>query len=192
VWRTNLNNEYFFAQHGSCLFSLGRSAAEGDLPPGTFFTNVFEGRIESDFTVAGLWGDVPAEPNGSLNHGTVRLAIEFFSDSGQTLPSLHLLEDDPDIYGDSRWQPELSVGELATYVGILGIDPGPCPWLEIEGARYELTGWVSVEGSHVSGASGQSIGVGELARVEGRIAQALGYFGCQSSALLVMDIVLER
>lgn len=189
TWRGMLNGEYFLSQHGACLFWMGRSASADKVPAGNYFTNVFDGRIESDSTVTGQWSDVPAQPDASANYGVLRLAIDSFTFDGRTWPALRLQSQYPfDVYADTRWQPEETLGSVATYVGVVGIDSGTCPWLDAEGVRYELSGPVFVEGTHVVTPDGEGASAGDQVRVEARMAQMLGGGGCGSNVLLVSDL----
>jgi hypothetical protein len=197
-WRSNHDGAYLFSQGGSCLFWLGQSTAAGGSPAGTLWTQVFSGGIRSDFSIAGAWSDVPG---GTENHGRLELAIEFFSQGGRTWPLLRLIDHQPPTigpggaypseYADGRWQPEETISGPATYIGTIGVDPPHCPWLDVDGQRYELTGLVEIQGDHVIGKRGVGVGIQEQARVEGRLGQAIGPEGCAPSAIVVLDIESE-
>lgn len=189
-WRSNHNGTYYMAHDRSCLFWMGQSAAEEDVPAGAFWTNVFSGQIISDFVVTGPWSDVPAQPDADANRGQLELGIGFFTQDGVVWPTLRLRGQEPsDVYGDTAWQPEETLSDKATFVGTIGIDQPDCPWIEVDGQRHDLTGYVGIEGSHVFGSGGSGgVGVGEQARVEGWLGQALGDEGCQSDVLLVWSL----
>ena len=187
-WRTSLGS-YYLAQDQSCLFWMGQSAPQGDhLAAGELWTNVFSGQISSDFVVAGPWSDVPTLPDATAHSGRLELGIEFFEQDDVTWPSLRQRSQEPaNLFGDWAWQPEASLSDLTTMVGTVGIDDevGWCSWIEVDGVRYELTGNVEVQGTHVFDlAEATSVGVGETARVEGWIAQAL-IGDCEATGVLV-------
>ena len=192
-WRSGNDGRYYLAQDRSCVFWMGQSAGDGDLPAGAYWTNVFSGQIGQDLTVVGPWSDVPAQPNAAANHGQLQLGITFFTQDGVTWPALgQLSQEPPGVYGDYVWQPEASLLEPAEYVGTIGIDHQFCPWVEVHGERYELVGpTVAVEGDHVFAPGAvRGIAVGERVLLQAQIAQALTGWGCQSSAMLLTNMEL--
>jgi hypothetical protein len=183
------------SQTGSCLFWVGESAEELGNVPGASWTDVFNGQIGSDFTIVGPWSEVPGDGE---NHGDLYLAIRFFDQDGATYPSLELLRHEPPLvgpgggypseYADSWWVPEETLAGTATYIGTLGVGPSDCAWLDVDGDRYELTGLMLIQGNHIFGRDGRSADIGDQARIEGRLGQAIASGGCSPSGIVVLDI----
>lgn len=195
LWHSQHDGTYFLSQHESCLFWLGQSAADAEAAQGANWTNVFSGQILPGLVVVGPWSDVPAHPDIPANSGQLELSIGFFTQDGAEWPMLQLRQQEPaGVYGDLRWQPEATLSDVATYVGTLGVEHLDCPWLEVDGDRYELAGYIGIEGNHVFGGreSGPAVEIGEQARVEARIGQALGSGGCAPSAMMVLGLEPAR
>ena len=191
-WRANDFGEYYLSQHDSCLFWMGRSPALLDLPVGHFWDNVFTGRIGSDFTIEGSWGDVPLSDQPSLGNGELTLGIDFFEANGTSWPTLHLIAQRPgETFGGQDFVPEASLPALTEYVGTYGYDTPDCPWVEVDGDRYEITEWqydIARDGQIIGDGSQVLVRPGDPIRVEAQISASLGPNHCQPSSMLVWDL----
>ena len=185
VWRSNDYGRYSIQQEGSCVYWLGMSQWPGT-EPGSFWTNIFFGTVQTDFTVAGHWGDVPFLQGGSQSEGTLTLRIGFDESGRLEKPVLHAIEATGG-FGGTAWVLETTLDpalELDGLLGefsnvgcpVLGVDPDArVSWVESGAQRYELIslGDVGNPGDHI--------------RVVGQVSALLGT-GCLPSAMLVETI----
>jgi hypothetical protein len=154
TWFADDFGDYFITQRASCLHWLGMSPALAGAAAGEWWTNVYVGQIESDFSVHGEWADVPYltdYSNFEPNSGEIVLRIGIFEDeSGVEWPALHMVEvrDSRGGYGGANWAPSQAMPPHAEYVGAYRYEDG-CPVLEVGGQRYELVlaqYWVADQG----------------------------------------------
>jgi hypothetical protein len=196
-WQGDDFGTYYFSHIHSCLHWLGQNQVPPDAPPGYWWTNVFTGRIESDFSVEGPWGDVPYSEQSlseeTLNHGVLTMKIDFFEVEGVTHPTLHLVNEDT-LYGvgGHNFVPMDSLDPRAEFTGTYGFDRDPfCPWLDVGGQRYELNEWqweIAEEGQILGEGAAIMARPGDQIRVEAQVSAPLGQQGCQASAMLVWDL----
>jgi hypothetical protein len=195
-WQADDFGIYYFSHVQSCLHWLGQSQIPNEEPPGSFWTNVFIGRIESDFTVEGPWSDVPygdvRPPDEPLNNGVLTLEIEFVEVDGVTRPTLHLTNDATlHGVGSHDFVPLDSLDPRAEFTGTYGYDNDPvCPWLDVNGQRYELNQWqwLIAEEGQILTEDGILARPGDQIRVEAQISAPLGPLRCQASAMLAWDL----
>lgn len=190
TWRGRGFGEYFVAQHRSCLTWMGRDPAFDDWPAGAGFTNVFVGRIRADFTVIGTYGDVPVFPGAANNYAQLTWRIQFSEVDGALVPALILLDSQPVTgYGDEAMVPEDALSPKSEFIGTYGFDTPSCPWLEVDGRRYELLAGYYV---HSTGQIDLGPGVtrrpGDPLRAVAQVAPGMARTECQDSAMLVWEL----
>jgi hypothetical protein len=193
-WLATDFGTYSMTQRESCLHWLGLSPAIGEDPAGTWWTNVFVGRIESDFTINGEFADVPYpyyyDEGVNPNSGELTLDLTFFDDdSGAVWPTLQLVElQYSPGYGGEYWVPEDALPPRAELRGTYGFTD--CPWLEVDGVRYELAEWqyeTADQGQLLEG--GQVVArPGDELLVEGQVWPAPTPTTCVSDLLLAWHI----
>lgn len=198
VWRSNDLGIYDLHQIGSCVYWLGMSQYGGE-EPGSSWTNVFTGTVQSDLTIIGRWADVPFNPEAIeyLSHGTMTLRIGFVDSGGAERPALRVVSVTGG-WGGSAWVLEESL-ESVELDGTFGgnadhlLQTG-CLWIESDGQRYELIGdggWsirsdppIRVE----EGGSGRVVArAGDPLRIRGRASEALGT-NCVENAILIEEL----
>ncbi|MEK6192322.1 MAG: hypothetical protein AABM41_08365 [Chloroflexota bacterium] len=199
VWRSNDFGVYDLHQTGSCLYWLGMSQYSGE-EPGSSWTTVFSGILQSDFTIVGRWADVPFNPDipaDSLGRGTMTLRIGF-DQSGEVERPVLRVANVTGGFGGSAWVLEESLAPAIELDGTFGGNVDPlfqtgCAWIESNGQRYELIGG---EGWEVRGDSplrledgrGHVIArVDDPLRIRGRVSEALGT-NCVETAILVEEL----
>jgi len=197
VWRSNDFGVYDLRQIGSCVYWLGMSQYSGE-EPGSSWTNVFAGAMQSDLTIVGRWADVPFNPESIpwLNHGTLTLRIGFVQSGEVERPALRFVSSSAP-FGGSAWVLEESLAPVELD-GIFGgnvdhlLQTG-CVWLESGGQRYELIGdggWrIRYDPPiRVEDASGRVVArADDPLRIRGRVSEALGT-NCVENAILVEEI----
>lgn len=193
-WLADDFGTYYLTQRESCLHWLGQSSAVGGIPAGTWWTNVYVGQIATDFTINGEWADVPYRNDDegvNLNSGELTLRIGFFDDdSGDAWPTLHLEEMRyGEGYGGFNWVPEEAIPPAAAFVGTYGYSD--CPWLEVDGTRYELAEWqyvIAVDGQLLGEGSQIVARPGDTLRVEGQVWPTTIPDGCLPDLLLGWNV----
>lgn len=193
AWRGNDFGEYFLSQRGSCLYWMGRSNVPETFAPGTAWSNVLVGQVHADFTIEGPWGDVPLSGEAPpLNGGQMILRIDFFDQGFATYPSLRMLEEHSlRGFGGHDWVPEDSLGSREPYTGVYGFTKPDCPWIDVDGTRYEIAEWqysLASGGQLLLGGEQLVAGPGDPITVDGQISQALGRVGCQPGSMLAWDL----
>lgn len=194
TWQGNDAGVYDLHQDRSCLYWLGMSNYRGS-EPGEHWTNVFYGTIQSDFTIAGHWGDVPYGPGSGMNNGEMTLGIDFDASSGEEFPVLRRLEVTGG-FGASAFVPVEALPAAVDLEGSFGgnydhlLQTG-CLWIQTGAQRYELLaadiGW-SIRGDppiRVEDERGQVFArEGDTLRIRGLVIASLGT-GCVESAIWV-------
>jgi hypothetical protein len=193
TWQGNDAGVYDLNQDRSCLYWLGMSNYRGS-EPGEYWTNVFYGTIQSDFTIAGHWGDVPYTPGADMDNGEITLGVDFDSSNGEEFPILRRLEATGG-FGASAFVPVDALPAAVDLEGSFGgnydhlLQTG-CLWVQTGGQRYELIGdggW-SIRGDppiRVEDERGQVFArEGDTLRIHGQVMAGLGT-GCVESAIWV-------
>ena len=219
MWLADDFGTYAIRQVGSCVYWLGMSDTDdgdGDqphdaYPPGRWWTNVFSGRLSSDFLIHGTWADVPQFADGPTDEGTMILEIAFPPGGGDRGPSLIQVDQDRRReYFATVWYPVESVGPLSEFIGTYGFQEGTvdsslvahhaCPWVEIDGVRMEAViplppYLLSEDGNVLDQRQGPGQGMrltarpGDPVRVLGRLAPYPGPAGaCAANTILVSRI----
>ena len=196
-WRANDFGQYFVSQRLSCVHWLGMSpSVDEETPAGSWWTQVFVGRLQSDFTMTGEWGDVPYQWEASqYNAGELDLKVDFYDQGGRQWPAFHLVEQrGGQPVGGVDWVLEESLPAaeefVGTYGGTIG-DDGACPWIEVDGDRYEIEEWQGViaDSGQILGEGGEILArPGDQLRVVAQVSPVLGRAHCQPSAMLVWDL----
>jgi hypothetical protein len=199
VWRANDFGVYDLHQTGSCLYWLGMSQYSGE-EPGSSWTNVFSGTLQSDFTIVGRWADVPFNPDipaDALGRGTMTLLIDF-DQSGEVERPVLRVANVTGGFGGSAWVLEEALAPTTELEGTFGgnvdaLFQTGCTWIESSGLRYELIGdggWV-IRGDppmRVEDERGRVVArVDDPLRIRGRVSQALGT-NCVEAAIMVEEL----
>jgi hypothetical protein len=171
----------------------------GEFPAGSWWTNVYVGRLESDFTINGEFADVPYGydfvEGENPNSGELTLDLAFFDDdAGAMWPTLQLVEirHSPG-YGGEYWVPEEAMTPRAEFVGTYGFTD--CPWLEVDGERYELATWQysTADQGQLLGDDNQVVArPGDELLVEGQVWPAPTPTTCMPDLLLAWQIEVAR
>lgn len=194
-WQANDFGEYFLSQRLSCVHWLGMSPSIDDkTPAGSWWTQVFVGRLHSDFTMTGEWGDVPYQYEApEYNAGELDFKVDFYDQGGTQWPYVHFVGQRGGYQiGATDWVLEASLAARTEFRGTYGYDPDPgCPWLEVDGDRYEIVEWQYpiAESGQIVGEGTQIIArPGDQLRVVAQVSPVLGFGDCQPSAMLVWDL----
>ena len=197
VWRSNDLGIYDLHQIGSCVHWLGMSQYLGE-EPGSSWTNVFAGTVQSDLTIVGRWADVPFNPEAipHLGHGTMTLRIGFVQSGEVERPALRVVGASGE-FGGSAWVLEDSLVPIeleGTFEGNADylLQTG-CVWIESGGQRYELIGdgglRIRIDPPlRVEDGSGRVVArAGDPLRIRGLASEALGT-DCVENAILVEEL----
>lgn len=195
TWLADDFGTYYLTQRASCLHWLGMSPAVGESAAGDWWTNVYAGRVRTDFSVAGPWADVPYvgySEGQTPNSGELTLHIGFFDDdAGREWPTLHLLEQQQGGgFGGQEWVPTGSLPAPAEYVGTYGYEGG-CPSLTVNGERYEIVEWqydIADQGQLMGDGSQVLARPGDELRIEGQAWPLEDADGCLPDKLLAWDL----
>jgi hypothetical protein len=192
-WRGSDFGEYFVSQSESCVDWLGLNDPEvgADEP----WSEVFVGHLNADFTVDGEIGSVPYQTQGELgsNH-ELTLKVDFFDAGGQSWPTMNVIATSAggEYLSGLDWVLESSLPPRTQYTGTYGFDEPDCPWLEVDGDRYEIVQWqydITLTGQILGFESNQiSAHPGDQLRVEAQISPPMGPTDCEPSAMLVWDL----
>jgi hypothetical protein len=71
-------------QVGNCVWWVGMSDLPGE-SPGESWLNSFQGHLNADFTLSGVWADVYTERSGSLHEGRTTYVIQVSGDGGDSI-----------------------------------------------------------------------------------------------------------
>jgi len=195
AWRADDAGLYYMRKDGSCFWWLGQSQFQEE-PAGASWTNVMVGTVHQDFTITGVWGDVPFGPFPPTGRGEITVHINFDTSGTEEVTYLSL-DSGTGGFGASRWVLESSMPEPVELTGIFGgAADTNCAWIETaDGTRYELGGpamgdkffrTVPISLQDYSGYV--LVGQGDPMRVVGQVAPLLGH-GCDAS--YVMASVVE-
>jgi hypothetical protein len=94
---------YYIRQTNSCVVWVGLSQEAGEAP-GDSWIETFTGNIRSDFTIVGLWDELPGGGRGAIT-----VEIRFVPVDGQFEVELHLRSSTGSIHPIKRWVREETV-----------------------------------------------------------------------------------
>jgi hypothetical protein len=185
-WRAPDGGTYYLRQSGSCVWFAGFSA-DAPSPGGertATWVNSYFGHLDSDFTLRGLWADLP----WGLDNGTGELdwRLTFAQVDGEEATTLEVVAVSGGFGADFLVKPEARV-EL---VGRLA--PGADCDLAVEaddGTEYQLMsipdGWTYTSPPGFLSPDGEQITESDSFAIRGEVARGNGF--CGPGRLLFVD-----